>query len=66
LKKIDEKQKVGNLKRLDKMRCPDCNGKLVLIYTSKDGKAKFYRCKKEHQRNEQIQYPVYMYDALEV
>lgn len=32
-------------------KCPECRKQMKIIYTSKDGKAKFYQCKKEHKKN---------------
>jgi ssDNA-binding Zn-finger/Zn-ribbon topoisomerase 1 len=36
------------------MKCPKCGKSMKLIYTSKDGKAKFYQCKWHHSENRKV------------
>lgn len=41
-------------------KCPECKSPTQLVHTSKDGKAKFYKCNRGHPSGNGKAYPVYM------
>jgi len=41
-------------------KCPKCKGPTKLVHQSKDGKVKFYECKRGHQRHGIHRHPVFM------
>jgi len=41
-------------------KCPECKGPTVVVHESKDGKVKFYQCKRGHMRHRVVRRPVFM------
>jgi len=59
-KETFELQKQVSLTEEWEDKCPDCKGPVALVWTSPDGTAKAWKCKKGHSDRGRRVYPVWL------